>query len=314
MTSTLQHKSNTTLSTPYHIPALVEECIEGLLLKPGGVYVDVTFGGGGHSEHILHTCPDCSLIAFDQDPDAALKAKKITHQNFTFIESNFRFIKNHLKAIGIHQIDGLLADLGVSSHQIDTPERGFSTRFAAPLDMRMDKENQCTAAHILNTYPEKKLQHIFSQFGEVRNAKTLASVIEEYRKHSTISTTEQFIKILSPLAPKGREYKYYAQVFQALRIEVNQELEALKDLLTQSAELLVPGGRLLVISYHSLEDRMVKNFIAKGTFGEEIKKDIYGNFYKPFHAVNKKPIEPSEYEIQNNPRVRSAKLRIAEKI
>jgi 16S rRNA (cytosine1402-N4)-methyltransferase len=301
------------LNKEYHIPVLLNESVAALMLQEGKYYVDVTFGGGGHSSEILKKCPNCKLIAFDQDADAALNAHQISHSNFTFIESNFRYLKKHLKALGVERIDGLIADLGVSSHQIDTAERGFSTRFDATLDMRMDQNNPVTAAKILNEYSPKQLQYIFSQYGEVTNAKTLANIITNFRENTILTTIQQFKKIILPIAPNGKEHKYLAQVFQALRIEVNQELIALKELLTQAAELLNTGGRLVIISYHSLEDRIVKNYIAKGTFGEEPEKDLYGNFYKPFREVTKKPIQSGEDEIKRNIRARSAKLRVAEK-
>ena len=298
----------------YHEPVMLEDCIEGLDIHPGGVYVDVTFGGGGHARAILSVLDTGKLYAFDQDRDAGEVAGQINNPSLVFIQSNFRNIKRYLKLHGVKQIDGLLADLGVSSHQFDVPERGFSTRFDAMLDMRMDQDAELTANEVLNTYPEKELHKLFGLYGEVRNARTLASAIITQRINQPIQTVNELKIILDKLAPRGREFKYYAQVFQAIRIEVNDELKALEALLQQSSGLVRIGGRLVVMSYHSLEDRLVKNFIAKGKFYGETEKDFYGNVLKPFEAVNKKPILAGEEELRKNKRARSAKLRIAEKI
>jgi 16S rRNA (cytosine1402-N4)-methyltransferase len=293
---------------------MLKECIEGLDIKPDGIYVDVTFGGGGHSKEILKHLKGGKLFSFDQDDDAKANAELIKESSFTLIEANFRYLKRYLKLHGITQIDGLLADLGISSHQIDSAERGFSTRFDAELDMRMDRSSEKTAKTIVANYSEKDLHKIFGMYGEVTNAKTLAASIVKARANRKINTVEQFKTEIKHLAPRGKENKYYAQVFQALRIEVNDELKALEEMLTQSAEVLKPGGRLVVMSYHSLEDRLVKNFIAKGLFHGEPEKDVYGNFYKPFEALNRKPLEATEQEVERNNRARSAKLRIGVKI
>jgi 16S rRNA (cytosine1402-N4)-methyltransferase len=298
----------------YHVPVLLKESIEGLDIKPDGIYADLTFGGGGHSREILKSIKQGKLFAFDQDRDAGKNAKEINESSFFFIEANFRYLKRYLKSNGIKQIDGILADLGVSSHQIDSPERGFSTRFEGELDMRMDVSSDRTAAEVLNKYSEADLHKIFGMYGEVKNAKTLAHAVAKARANKAIKNISDLKTVLGPLAPRGKENKYYAQVFQALRIEVNEELKALEEMLEQSAEVLKPGGRLVVISYHSLEDRLVKNFINKGKFFGEIEKDVFGNFKKPFEAITKKPIEAGEEELERNKRARSAKLRIAQKI
>jgi 16S rRNA (cytosine1402-N4)-methyltransferase len=299
----------------YHVPVLLKESIEGLAIKKEGIYVDVTFGGGGHSREILKGLDESGrLFAFDQDRDAAVNAQNISDHSFILIEANFRFLKRYLKANGIAQVDGILADLGVSSFQINEAERGFSTRFDAVLDMRMDQSGKKSAREVVNEYSEEGLHKILGMYGEVRNAKTLAAAIVKSRVNKKIETVEDLKKILLPLAPRKAENKYLAQVFQALRIEVNDELKALEELLTQSAEVLKKGGRLVVISYHSLEDRLVKNFINKGKFHGDIEKDIYGNFEKPLEAITRKPVEAGEEELKINNRARSAKLRIAEKL
>ncbi|MDH5396502.1 MAG: 16S rRNA (cytosine(1402)-N(4))-methyltransferase RsmH [Cyclobacteriaceae bacterium] len=298
----------------YHIPVLLKETIEGLALKTGGTYVDVTFGGGGHSREILSRLKEGRLFGFDQDEDAALQSRKIEERSFTFIQANFRHIKKFLRLYGVKEVDGILADLGISSHQIDEPERGFSTRFDHVLDMRMDRSGPITAREVLNTYPEKELVDIFSRYGEVRNARTLAAEIIRARALGEIKTTGGFRELLDRVAPRGAEFKYYARVFQALRIEVNDEIGALKSFLDQALEVLKPGGRLVVISYHSLEDRLVKNLIRKGNTEGIEEKDFYGNTNKPLIAINKKPIAAGEEEIKQNSRARSARLRIAEKI
>ena len=298
----------------YHVPVLLKECIEGLAIKPNGIYVDVTFGGGGHSKEILKYLKGGRLIAFDQDEDARKNAEEIQHSSFTFIDGNFRFLKRYLKGEGITEVDGILADLGISSHQIDSAERGFSTRFDAELDMRMDKAAEKSAKDIINQYSEAELHKIFGMYGEIKNAKTAAQLIVKERVNKKITRTEELRNILRQIAPRGKENKYYAQVFQALRIEVNEELKVLEEFLEQTDKVIKKGGRLVVMSYHSLEDRLVKNYIAKGKFHGELEKDIYGNFEKPFEAVSKKPVEASEEELEKNPRARSAKLRIAEKI
>lgn len=299
--------------TTYHEPALLNECIEALQIKSDGVYVDVTFGGGGHSKEILKRLGDNGrLIAFDQDEDAERNA--INDPRFVLVRQNYRFIKNFLRYYDAIPVDGILADLGISSYQIDAAERGFSIRYEAELDMRMNRDSKVTAADILNNYSEEKLLKIFSQYGEVHNSKTLAKRIVEVRKESKLTHIEQFKTAIRPCVDKQAESQYYAKVFQALRIEVNEELESLKEMLMQTANVLAPNGRLVVLSYHSLEDRLVKNMIAKGNFEGEVEKDLFGNPQNcPFKAVNRKPIEATEEEIKRNPRSRSAKLRIAEK-
>lgn len=301
-------------SENYHNPVMLSECIEGLAIKSDGVYVDVTFGGGGHSKAIVEKLDKGKLYAFDQDADAQTNAEDINKSSFTLIASNFRYLKRYLKMYRVTQVDGILADLGISSYQIDNPERGFSTRFDADLDMRMDQSGNLTARDVVNTYSEAELHQVLGMYGEVRNAKTLAAAIVSARTNKTITTVNDLKSILERYAKRRKEFRYFAQVFQAIRIEVNEELKALEEMLEQSAELLKPGGRLVVMSYHSLEDRLVKNFINKGDFRGKEEKDFYGNVLKPLAAINRKPIEASEEEIKENNRARSAKLRIAEKI
>ena len=298
----------------YHKPVLLNESIDALQIKPDGAYVDLTFGGGGHSMVILEHLKEGHLYAFDQDPDAAENASRINSKGFKFIKNNFRFADKFLKLHGVNQVDGILADLGVSSHQIDTPERGFSTRFEGELDMRMDKESSKSAKQVINKYAEEDLHKIFGMYGEVKNAKTLAAAIIEKRKLGAIKTNEDLKKILNEFAPRNREFKYYAQVFQALRIEVNNELEVLKEMLSRCMNILKPGGRFVVISYHSLEDRLVKNYFNKGKFFGDVEKDFFGNEIKPLKSISRKPILASDQEILENNRARSAKMRIAEKI
>ena len=298
--------------TTYHEPALLNECIEALDIKPDGVYVDVTFGGGGHSKEILKRLGDKGrLIAFDQDEDAERNA--IKDPRFVLVRQNYRFLKNFLRYYDAIPVDGILADLGISSYQINEAERGFSIRYEAELDMRMNRESKVTAADILNQYSEEKLLKIFSQYGEVHNSKTLAKKIVEVRKETKLTHIDQFKEAIRPCVDKQAESQYYAKVFQALRIEVNEELESLKEMLLETANVLAPQGRLVVLSYHSLEDRLVKNIIAKGQFEGEVEKDVFGNQKNnPFKAINRKPIEATEEEVKRNPRSRSAKLRIAE--
>ncbi|MCX2492552.1 16S rRNA (cytosine(1402)-N(4))-methyltransferase RsmH [Pedobacter sp. PF22-3] len=297
----------------YHVPVMLQPCIDGLNIKPDGVYVDVTFGGGGHSKEILkHLGPNGRLIAFDQDPDA--QANVPADDRFVFIDQNFGFLRNNLRLKGFRQVDGILADLGVSSHQFDVPERGFSIRHNADLDMRMDQHRNLTAAEILNTYSEDKLHKIFGIYGEVKNAKSLARAIVTARLEQQFTDINSLKSAISAYIPKGKENKYLAQVFQALRIEVNAEIQVLEDFLQQAAEVLKPGGHLVVMSYHSLEDRPVKNFMAKGKFQGEVEKDFFGNQQKPFNVITRKAIVATDEEIAQNNRARSAKLRIAEKI
>ncbi len=298
----------------YHESVLLEECIEGLNIRPDGVYVDVTFGGGGHSKAILAQLGEKGkLYAFDQDPDAKKNAQAIDDKRFTFIEANFRYIKKYLRLYGVKKVDGILADLGISSHQIDEPSRGFSIRFDGALDMRMNQKAELSAYQVINEYPEEKLHKIFGMYGEIKNAKTLAAAIHTARSNAPIETTAALKAILEQHAPKFKEFKYFAQVFQAIRIEVNQELEVVEEFLAQTPELLRDAdSRLCVITFHSLEDRLVKNFIKAGNFSGELQKDIiFGTVTKPLEAVSRKPIEASPEELGRNNRSRSAKLRIA---
>jgi 16S rRNA (cytosine1402-N4)-methyltransferase len=298
----------------YHRPVMLNECIEGLQLKPDGIYVDVTFGGGGHSKKVLERLSGGRLIAFDQDEDAKREAEKINNRSLTFCQANFMYMEKYLKLHGVKAVDGILADLGISSHQIDSPERGFSTRFDGPLDMRMDQNASLTAADVLNTYTEADLHKIFGMYGELKNARTVAKLVVQERINKPFNRTEDLKNVLTAVAPRGKENKYFAQVFQALRIEVNQEMKALENFLHQCGEVIREGGRLVVMSYHSLEDRMVKNYINKGKVFGDVEKDFYGNELKPFEAVNRKPVEPSADEVMENSRARSAKLRIAVKL
>ncbi|HEY3406204.1 MAG TPA: 16S rRNA (cytosine(1402)-N(4))-methyltransferase RsmH [Ohtaekwangia sp.] len=298
----------------YHKPVMLQECIEALSIDPEGIYVDVTFGGGGHSKEILKKIKGGRLISFDQDEDAKRESEKITSRSFTFCQANFMYMKKYLKLNGVTRVNGILADLGISSHQIDSPERGFSTRFDGPLDMRMDKNISLTAAQVLNEYPEEQLHKIFGMYGELKNARTAAKIIVQHRVNKPFARTEDLKLVLGSIAPRGKEFKYFAQVFQALRIEVNEEMKALEDFLHQCGEVMATGGRLVVMSYHSLEDRMVKNYINKGKVYGEVEKDFYGNQLKPFEAVGRKPVEATAEEIEENNRARSAKLRIADKL
>ena len=298
----------------YHIPVMLSECLEGLHIKPNGIIVDATFGGGGHSKAILKQLgKKGKLVAFDQDA-AAQNNLPPTDERFIFIDQNFEFIKNHLQYQGLIPVDGVLVDLGVSSHQFDTDERGFSFRFdEAELDMRMDKNNPLTAIAVLNNYSETQLADVFYQYGELKNSRHLAKQILNTRTAKKIITVGDLKKTLEKFAPKFKDYKFWAQVFQALRIEVNRELEVLKILLTQSKDILKTNGRLVIMSYHSLEDRLVKNFINSGNFNGEQEKDFYGNIMRPFNPISRKAITPGADELEKNPRSRSAKLRIAER-
>ena len=298
----------------YHKPVMLQQCIDGLNIDAEGTYVDVTFGGGGHSIKILENLKGGRLISFDQDDDAKKEADKISSRSFTFCQANFRYMKRYLKLNGVTKVSGILADLGVSSHQIDSPDRGFSTRFAGPLDMRMDRSASRSAADVLNEYSEDQLHKIFGMYGELRNAKTAARLITQHRVTKRFTRTEDLKTAIQDIAPRGKENKYFAQVFQALRIEVNEEMTALEDFLHQCGEVVEKGGRLVVMSYHSLEDRMVKNYMNKGKVFGEVEKDFYGNEIKPFKAVNKRPIEASAEEVEENNRARSAKLRAAERL
>jgi 16S rRNA (cytosine1402-N4)-methyltransferase len=294
----------------FHIPVLLNESVGGLAIKPDGIYVDATYGGGGHSSKILESLTTGKLIAFDQDVDAAHNI--IDSEKLIFVQHNFRFLKNFLRYHGFEKVDGVLADLGVSSHDFDVAERGFSFRFDGELDMRMNQTANLTAKRVVNEYDEQRLADIFYSYGELTNARKTASVIVAARKNQKIDTTRQLCAVIEPLVPQKAANQYLAKVFQALRIEVNQELDVLKSFLTDVADVLKPGGRLVVISYHSLEDRLVKNFITKGDFSGKAEKDFFGNVTTLFTPVSKKAIVPSDAEVKVNPRARSAKLRIAE--
>ena len=294
----------------YHVPVLAHECVDHMDLRPGGIYVDVTFGGGGHSRLILERAGgmDIRLFGFDQDEEAAANA--LTDERFTFVAANFRHLRNYLRLHGVTRIDGLLADLGVSSHQFNQADRGFSYRFDAELDMRMGKAADRTAADIVNNYSADDLQEVFGQYGEVRNARTLAHAVVDARERQPILTIQDLLAVTDPMV-RGNRQRYLAQVFQALRIEVNDEIGALTDLMAQATDLLIPNqGRLVVISYHSLEDRIVKNFLKTGNADGNVIKDFYGKIDRPYKVLTKKPVLPSTEEIQRNPRARSAKLRV----
>lgn len=301
-----------TIADTYHVPVLLHESIDGLNIQPGGIYVDVTFGGGGHSREILARLEgDAHLYGFDQDADAEAN---IPHdRRFTFVRSNFRYLRNWMRYYGVERIDGLLADLGVSSHHLDDASRGFSFRFDAPLDMRMNKRAGVSAADVVNDYEEGRLADVFYLYGELRDSRRIASTIVECRKRQRIVTTQDFLQVVSPLFRREREKKDLARLFQALRIEVNHEMDALREMLQSATEVLRPGGRLAVITYHSLEDRIVKNVMKTGNCEGKALKDFYGRVETPFKLVNNKVITPCEEEQVNNPRSRSAKLRIAEK-
>ncbi len=294
----------------YHNPVLLHESLEALAIRPDGTYVDVTFGGGGHSRAILAQLGEKGkLIAFDQDEDAG--ANIIHDPRFILVKQNFRFLKNLLRLHSAIPVDGILADLGISSHQIDQAERGFSTRFDGPLDMRMNRSATMDAEEVLNNYDERQLRNMFREFGDVENAAKLSKTIFAAREEVSIRSIAELKAVISSCMPKGKEFQYLAKVFQALRIEINGEMEALKELLLQSVEVLKPEGRMVVISYHSLEDRLVKNYFRTGSLKGEQQKDIFGNIIRPFEPVNRKPIVPSESELNLNNRSRSAKLRIA---
>ncbi len=297
----------------YHIPVLLEESIAALSLSSGGIYADVTLGGGGHTREILSGLDNSStLIVMDMDSDALANAPK--DKRLILVHNNFRFLGNYLKYYGIDKLDGVLADLGVSSHQFDTKERGFSFRFDSPLDMRMNKKAKQSAAQIINTYNQEALASLFFRYGELQKGRELAKLICEARINNEINTTEDLREVLKPLLPKHAEHKFLAKVYQALRIEVNSEMKALELFLTGLTDIIKPGGRVVIITYHSLEDRMVKNFMRSGNINGEIDKDIYGRYESPFRVITKKPVLPSEEEISLNTRARSAKLRVAEKI
>lgn len=297
----------------YHVPVMLQECLDGLNINPDGIYVDVTFGGGGHSRAIFEKLSSKGqLIVFDQDPDARANAWEAP--NFHFVAANFAFLKNHLRVLGIPAVDGILADLGVSSHQFDDAKRGFSIRSNEALDMRMNQAGDFTAAKIVQTYDEEQLAAIFRKYGELNHPFKTAVELVKARNKSKIKTTGELMEALMPVAPKFKDHKFFAQVFQALRIEVNQEMDVLEKFLLQTAEVLRPEARLVVMSYHSLEDRLVKNLMKRGNLDGSIEKDFFGKVLKPFEEVNRKPILPSEEEVQRNTRARSAKLRIAKRV
>lgn len=298
--------------TTYHVPVLLNESIEGMNLQPGGIYVDVTFGGGGHSKEILRRMDaNAHLYSFDQDEDA--EKNIVNDERFTFVRSNFRYLYNFLRYYGVEQVDAILADLGVSSHHFDDSERGFSFRFDGKLDMRMNKRSGMTAADVVNNYEEERLADLFYLYGELKNSRKLASTIVKARSKQAIVTIGDFLDIVKPMFGREREKKELAKVFQALRIEVNQEMEALKEMLQAATEMLKPGGRLVVITYHSLEDRMVKNLMKTGNVEGKAVQDFFGNVQTDFRLINNKVIVASNEEVTRNPRSRSAKLRIAEK-
>lgn len=298
----------------YHIPVLLHETVDGLNIQPGGIYVDVTFGGGGHSREILRRLDTkAHLYSFDQDADAEQNIPQ-GDERFTFVRSNFRYLKNWMRYYGVEHIDGLLADLGVSSHHFDDEERGFSFRFDAPLDMRMNERAGTTAADIVNRYSEEQLADVFYLYGEMKNSRRLASAIVKARAAHALQTIDDLLQVVNPLMPREREKKDLARVFQALRIEVNHEMDALREMLEAALSMLRPGGRLSVLTYHSLEDRMVKNFIRAGRIDGKVQQDFYGRRLTPWRAINNKVILPSQQEQEENPRSRSAKLRIAEKL
>jgi 16S rRNA (cytosine1402-N4)-methyltransferase len=300
------------INTDYHIPVMLQPCLDGLDLQANGTYVDVTFGGGGHARAIFEQLgPNGQLVVFDQDPDARNNAWEAP--NFHFVPANFAFLRNYLRALGLSKVDGIIADLGVSSHQFDTAQRGFSIREDAPLDMRMNRNGGQSAAALIATADEQKLASILYEYGELRNSRALAAALVRQRENAAILTTFDLIKALERFAPKFKDHKFYAQVFQAFRIEVNQEMQVLKDFLEQAAQVLKPDGRLVVMSYHSLEDRLVKNFMKRGSFSGEIEKDFFGNVQKPMTEVNRHPIVADAQECERNSRARSAKLRIAKK-
>lgn len=298
----------------YHVPVLLNETVDGLNIQPDGIYVDVTFGGGGHSREILRRLgPDGHLYSFDQDADAEQNVPE-GESRLTFVRSNFRFIKNWMRYYGVEHLDGVLADLGVSSHHFDAEERGFSFRFNAPLDMRMNERAGITAANVVNQYAEDRLADVFYLYGEIKKSRQLAAAIVKARNNAAIETIDDLLQVVRPFMPREREKKDLARVFQALRIEVNHEMDTLQEMLEGALALLRPGGRLSVLTYHSLEDRMVKNFIRAGRIDGKVEQDFFGRRLTPWRAVNNKVIVPSQEEQETNPRSRSAKLRIAEKL
>lgn len=296
----------------YHVPVMLQECLDGLDINPDGIYVDLTFGGGGHAREMFKLLSEKGkLIVFDQDVDA--KKNAWSAPNFHFVASNFSFLKNQLRMLGISKVDGILADLGVSSHQFNEPERGFSIRSDEKLDMRMNQRSGASAYDVVNDYSEEELVTMVGKYGEVKSPRRIAQAICLKRQTAPIATTGQLIAVLEPIAPKFKENKFYAQVFQAIRIEVNDEMNVLERMLEQTSEVLKPGGRLVVMSYHSLEDRLVKNYIKSGSFDGKVEKDFFGNILKPFKGITRKPLVADEEELERNSRARSAKLRVAER-
>lgn len=296
----------------YHVPVMLPECIDALDINPSGIYVDVTFGGGSHSRAMFEKLgPEGRLISFDQDSDA--KKNAWDAPNFEFVAANFAYISNHLRLLGIKKVDGILADLGVSSHQFDEEERGFSIRGEAALDMRMNQSSELSAEDIINDYSEVELLRIFRSYGEISNARKLVNTIDAARSSKRIKTTGELLQIIERCAPRHKEHKYFAQVFQAIRIEANDEMKVLEDFLLQTEDIIKPGGRLVVMSYHSLEDRLVKNYMKRGSLSGKIEKDFFGNVLKPFTEIVRHPITANEEELERNNRARSAKLRIAER-
>ena len=298
----------------YHVPVMLEECLKGLDIKPEGIYVDLTFGGGGHSRAIAERLKSGHLYAFDQDDESESNAKEFDNRSFTFIRANFRYLKKYLKVHGITEVDGILGDLGISSHQIDEGYRGFSTRSDGPLDMRMNRDTGVSAGQLISEIEERELRNMLRKLGDLKNAHTVARVICQARANEPITTTQQLVQVVESLAPRGRRNKFLAQVFQALRMAVNEELQVLEEVLAQGIEILKKDGRFVVLTYHSLEDRLVKNFFSKGKPEGELDKDLYGNLLRPLEPVNRKPIVAVEGEITKNNRARSAKLRIARKV
>jgi 16S rRNA (cytosine1402-N4)-methyltransferase len=296
----------------YHKSVLLDESVDALEIKPGGIYVDATYGGGGHAKAILGRLQGGKLVAFDQDEEAILN--RIDDPRLIMVNNNFRFLRNFLKLHHASPVDGILADLGISSHQIDQPERGFSTRFDGILDMRMDQKKKQTAKDIVNRYSEENLSSLFFSYGEIRNARKLASRIVEARKIKPVETTGALREIANTCAERGKEFKYQAQIFQALRMEVNQEMDSLREFLKQAMQALKPGGRLVIISYHSLEDKLVKNYFRSGNFEGTAEKDFYGNVLAPMRVITRRAIVPTDAETEENSRSRSAKMRVAEKI
>lgn len=301
-----------TAMSDYHVPVLLKESVDGLNISADGTYVDATFGGGGHSREILAQLTTGRLIVFDQDEDAGDNVPN--DDRIEWVDQNFRFLKNNLRIRGVREVDGVLADLGVSSHQFNVPTRGFSFRFEAPLDMRMDQQGGQTAAKVLVEYEEEALADMFFKYGELRNSRAVAAAIVARRNSSPLESVQDLLEAVKPLTPSFKEHQFYAKLFQALRIEVNDEMGALREMLEQAVEVLKPGGRLVVISYHSLEDRLVKHFMKFGNFSGRPEKDFYGNLIRPLKMLGSKPVVPGEQEMELNNRARSARLRIAEKL